>query len=349
MYDAIVLGAGLYGVKTALALRALRLKVALLDPNPMMSGATEVNQQRIHAGFHYPRSIATAETAARHYTRFLIDHAEAVDGNTRHLYCIASDSKVGPGAYEKVLDGIGADYRRVYTPEYFAPGMVAQTYETHERSFNICKLRDMLQLQLEVGGVDRVRAHGTIQRVWGDQVWVRADNHCYRARYVFNCTYSNIDTIVPIRTKLVKEHVEVALLHGPNCLNKDDITIMDGGYWSLMKYPASPHLSALTHVKHGRHQIWSPPEPEPTWQASSKSSEMLQDAARFVPAMAQAKYWRSMYTTRVLLAENHDDDGRPVLIEHAEQSPRVISILGSKFNSVYEVQEFIEKWVQHAF
>jgi glycine/D-amino acid oxidase-like deaminating enzyme len=354
IWDAVVLGAGLYGCKVALELAALRLKVVLLDPNPMFEGATRVNQQRIHAGFHYPRSITTAETAARNYFRFLIDHAEAVDGNDRHLYCIAADSKVGPEEYERVLDSIGADYRRVYTPSYFAPNMIAQCYETHEKSFNIDKLRALLNQQLKIAGVERVTAPGSIVDLDDDHVVVQAGNSLFEARYVFNCTYAKIDTIVPIRTKLVKEHVEVPIIRipGPHPFIREDVTVMDGPYFSVMSYPPRVDFwaSALTHVKHGRHHVWSPPEPEPEWnpEASSKVSQMLLDAARYIPMMAQAKHLSSMYTTRVLLAESSDDDGRPVLVEYAEESPRIISVLGSKFTSCYDIIDFIRVWAQHA-
>ncbi len=343
MYDAIVLGAGLYGCKVALELAALRLKIVLLDPNPMFEGATRVNQNRIHAGFHYPRSIATAETAARNYRRFLIDHASAIEGNERHLYCIASDSKVGPRQYEEVLDGVGAEYKRTYTPSYFAPGMIAQVYETQEKSFNIRRLRAMVNQQLKIAGVERVPLSGRIVDVDESHVVVQAGNQLFEAKYVFNCTYSALDSVVPIRTKLRKEHVEVALIHVPNSLANDDITIMDGLYWSCMQYPAVPGRYALTHVKHGRHQVWNPPEPEPLWQVTSKFAEMALDAARYVPGMAQAIYCSSMYTTRCLLDETMDDDGRPCLIEFSEMSSRIVSILGSKFNSVYNVIDFLKE------
>jgi len=348
MYDAVVLGAGLYGSKVALELAALRLKVVLLDPNPMFEGATRVNQQRIHAGFHYARSIPTAETAARNYQRFLIDHASSVEGNERHLYCIAADSKVGPEEYEHVLDGIGAEYKKTYTPSYFAPDMIAQVYETQEKSFNIRKLRAMVNQQLKIAGVERVSYSGRIVDVDENRVVVQAGNRLFEAKYVFNCTYSALDSVIPIRTKLRKEHVEVALIQVPNSLANDDITIMDGLYWSCMQYPAVPGYYALTHVQHGRHQVWNPPDPEPSWQATSKFSLMALDAARYVPAMAQAIYCNSMYTTRCLLEETMDDDGRPCLIEYSEMSPRIVSILGSKFNSVYEIIDFVRQgeWAQ---
>lgn len=352
IWDAVVLGSGIYGTKVALELRALGLTVALLDPRPLMSGATQVNQQRIHAGFHYPRSAATAETAARNYRRFLIDHSSAVAGNSRHLYCIAADSKVGPEEYERVLDGIGAEYKRTYTPSYFAPGMIAQCYETQEKSFHIDKLRALLNQQLKIAGIQRISSTGSIVEGSSteESIWVQMSNgEILKTSYLFNCTYANIDKIIPIRTKLRKEHVEVALIRVHDVMAQDDITVMDGPYWSCMKYPAVDGLHAFTHVKHGRHQVWNPPEPEPAWNRDTKSSQMLLDGSRYVPQLASAQYSHSMFATRVLVEETMEDDGRPVLVEFSEVSPRVISVLGSKFNSVFEIEDFVRGWASAAF
>lgn len=342
-YDAVVLGAGLYGCKVALELRALGLNVVIIDPNPIMSQATTVNQNRVHQGYHYPRSVETARTASKNYIRFLIDHAQAITGNARHLYCIAADSKVNPEQYEKVLAEVGAPFKRVETPSYFTPGMIAQVYETHEKSFNIFKLRALINYQLKVSRIEIIKATGGIYGVTSSHVLVAIPNAMIACSYVFNCTYGNIDNIVPIRTKLVKEHVEVPLFRIPSDLGAEDITIMDGPYFSIMDYPPEPGVSAVTHVHLGRHQTWSPPDPEPTWDQKTRQEDIIEDITQYIPKMAEARYLSSMLTTRALLAETSDDDGRPVLVEYAEVSPRIVSILGSKFNSVYEVIDFVRE------
>lgn len=350
-YDCIVLGGGIFGCHVALELRKQRLKVALFEPNELLSGATTVNQGRVHAGFHYPRSAATAMTAARYYEKFLIDFAPAISRNTKHLYLIAEESKVSPIDYEKVLDEIGASYRKVNTPGFFKPSKIQQTYETNEASFNVSKMRELITLQLHLSGITIIKDYGFIayDQIKNDKFFVRIglSNDYIETDYIFNCTYSSLDRRATIRTKLRKEHVEVAQIWIPgiNSLLYQDITLMDGPFWSLMHYPGMGQYRLLTHVKHGRHHIWETPEEEPEWDKESKASLMIEDMLSYLQGtnIQKLSHKSSMFTTRTLVADTMGDDSRPVIVEFSPETPRIISILGSKFNSIYDLDEFLKE------
>ena len=71
MLDKIIIGAGLYGLYSALFCAKLGQKVVVLekDPAPFMR-ATYINQARVHMGYHYPRSYSTAIKSAGYFRRF---------------------------------------------------------------------------------------------------------------------------------------------------------------------------------------------------------------------------------------------------------------------------------------
>ena len=63
-FDYIVIGGGLFGVYTALHLAQKKCSVCLLEKEDrLFTQAAVVNQARLHSGYHYPRSVATADAA----------------------------------------------------------------------------------------------------------------------------------------------------------------------------------------------------------------------------------------------------------------------------------------------
>jgi glycine/D-amino acid oxidase-like deaminating enzyme len=341
----VVLGAGFYGCKIAIELKALGVdKVILVDPNPVGSQATTANQNRIHGGYHYPRSIVTAASARKNYLRFLADHAKTIKGNKRHVYAIGNGSFTSPEEFERVCDAIGAPLRPIL--ESLFSNRIQAAYEVDEVAFDIDEMKHLLIAQLEQARVERMHAHGFIREADDKGVDVEVQfkdglRGIIRADYVFNCTYGSLDQVgTPIITPLKKEWTEVAIIDPPLELWETDITVMDGPFWSLMSYP-SRSMHALTHVKYTPHYEWFPQAfPHESGREGSRYGtkwlSMRDDAARYVPLMQYARYVDSLYTTRVVLAQNEPDDGRPVLWEYSPLSPRIISVLGSKFNSIYD-------------
>ena len=65
MVDKSIIGAGLYGLYSALycAKKGQRVTVLEMD-GAAFSRATYINQARVHMGYHYPRSLATAAKSA---------------------------------------------------------------------------------------------------------------------------------------------------------------------------------------------------------------------------------------------------------------------------------------------
>ena len=74
-YDIVVIGAGIFGSYASLHFAKKQCKVLLLDaePRPWLK-ASAVNQARMHVGYHYPRSIATAQLAHDYLIRFGEEH-----------------------------------------------------------------------------------------------------------------------------------------------------------------------------------------------------------------------------------------------------------------------------------
>ena len=70
-FEKIIIGAGLYGLYSALAAVKRGEKVVVLecDSTPFRR-ATYINQARVHQGYHYPRSLSTATKSAGYFEKF---------------------------------------------------------------------------------------------------------------------------------------------------------------------------------------------------------------------------------------------------------------------------------------
>src|SRR5271163_1117588 len=103
-----VAGAGIYGATAAIRLAEQGHDVQLFDPLGLLRAASAINQYRVHAGYHYPRSAETIAEIAEARTEFTGTFAGAIVRNSRHYYAIPREhSLTPPDVYESVMNRHG--------------------------------------------------------------------------------------------------------------------------------------------------------------------------------------------------------------------------------------------------
>ena len=351
--DAVVVGGGFFGCCLARHLRSGMDRVLLVEAGEELMGrASRVNQARVHAGFHYPRSFRTAVRSHQLMRRFEADFGAAVVDGFEMAYAIARvGSKVGASRFARTYEAIGAELRPApaRVRRLFDGGLVEEVFTCREPAFDWRVLRDILARDLFASGVEvwcgrralRVEDRGTHAELaldGGDTV---------RAAWVFNVAYANVNAIpkasgldlVPVKHELA----EVALVEAPPELAGVGVTVMDGPFFSTMPFPAEGAYS-LTHVRYTPHYSWedapgSPPADEVARRLgfATRHRHMVQDARRYVPALAGLRYRGSLVDVKTVALRNEDDDGRPVLLHRHAGVPRLVSVLGAKLDNVYDV------------
>ena len=110
--------------------------------------------------------------------------------------------------------------------------------------------------------------------------------------------------------------------------------------------PAGMH--SLSHVRYTPHEASTAQTREVLVPMASNRNAMIRDAQRYLPCLRQTMTVRSIFDIKATLIHNEDDDGRPILIEQAEDMPRVLSVLGSKMDNIYDVRAFLRAkgWAQ---
>lgn len=353
-WDAIVLGAGFFGCRIALHLASRGLaRVLLVDAAPaIMSRASTWNQARIHGGYHYPRAYLTALASRRSYDRFVADHRDAIAGATRALYAIARGSRVSPGQFERLCVSIGAP---LATPpadksDLFDADLIEAVYEVEEAVFDASLIARRMHRELEAGGVvTKLGAPARLADAVPGRCVVAVGDVLHAAARVYNCTYAALDDVgVGLRAMLRREWAEMALIEPPAALEGWGVTVMDGPFFSAMPFP---HLGChtLSHVRYTPVRAWTggegrqaAPAEGATAAHGANAAAMLRDATRYLPKLREARLRGTVRSVKTVLDASERDDGRPMLVEQMEGAPQVVSILGSKLDTVYDVLEEID-------
>ena len=106
------IGAGLFGCAIAYELNRAGHHVTLIEQdNDIMQRASKANHNRLHLGYHYPRSKETAEQSLNGLISFFTNYKEAILSQFPNYYMIAkNNSHISAKEYIKFCDDVKIDY-----------------------------------------------------------------------------------------------------------------------------------------------------------------------------------------------------------------------------------------------
>ena len=119
--DKIIIGAGLYGLYSALAAARHGEKIVVLecDSTPFRR-ATYINQARVHQGYHYPRSLSTAKKSAGYFERFNRDFGFCIHTEFKKIYATSANFSWSSGEqFKKFCRAANIPCEEVPTGKYF--------------------------------------------------------------------------------------------------------------------------------------------------------------------------------------------------------------------------------------
>ncbi len=359
-YDAVIIGAGFYGLRIALYLYeviGLKSILVLEAEDEAMTHASYVNQARIHQGYHYPRSILTGFRSAQSFDAFVDEYSSAVVSNFTKYYGVARKlSKVNARQFEAFCAKIGAPHEKADDAyySYFSPHLTEAIYKVKEYAFDSHKVRELL--------IDRVGATGAITLLYSQKVErvergdgtegvsIITQDTTFTAARVFNCTYAQLNNIhrksnlelLPLKHEIT----EMCLVELPLDMEDFSITMMDGPFFSVMPFP-SRGLFTLSHVRYTPHMSWLDDEDTPTERhdtyeykrslnLKTNYKKMYADVVRFIPALRDMKRIDSITEVKTVLLKSEDDDSRPILFRSDFGIQGYTCIMGGKLDNIYD-------------
>jgi hypothetical protein len=355
-----IVGAGFFGLYSALYLAKLGFKVEVFERNkePMMESST-LNQARIHGGYHYPRALQTAGRCRANYSRFVKEFNSAISDPFISTYVIAQDSKVSAAKFERFAELIEAPLFEMPKDlwDEFDHRLVEKGWIVEELAFNSRELRDLLQSKLHDYGVVvhfeqkvmSVNSQKSSRATKETVTLTMQDGHTREFYGTIIATYGQFldnQEVCDTNANILFEICELVSISMPKNRQNIAITIMDGPYWSITPWPAY-ESAALTHVRFTPHVKFSESREAEDFLKSgnfvSRGQLMVLDASRYLPFLLEAQILESKYVIKTVLRKRDYDDARPVIYSANE---RVLSIIGSKIDNIYEFEPILDGFLE---
>lgn len=369
-YDKVIFGAGLYGLYAARFCGQLGQHVLVLERDPAaFTRATYINQARVHMGYHYPRSYATAIKSAHYFERFCRDFGFCIHQKFRQIYATSAHfSWTNAEEFIRFCHAAGIRCDSVNMSDFFRRGTCDGAFETEEYTYDASILRDWFIGQLENTSSVEIRYGSrpvSITRC-GD-VWEIAcsDGRKAVAPYILNATYAGVNDIhilaglpsFPIKY----EKCEIILCRVNSRLQGVGITVMDGPFFSIMPF-GKTGLHSLTSVTFTPHEtsydkvatfscqdksggLCQPGSLHNCNECSAKPDSswpyMSQLARKFLRDEYSFSYHSSLFSMKPILRASEIDDSRPTVIRQLHEKPYFYSVLSGKINTVYDLDDVL--------
>lgn len=367
--DYLILGAGIYGLYSALFLVKKGYRVAVLEHDgDIFTRASYVNQARVHMGYHYPRSFTTALKSAGYFHRFCRDFSFAINDHFTKVYGIAARYSLTSGEqFKQFCRNAGIPCREIDVEQYYNRELVERAFLTQEYAFDPLILKQWFAEQLNAFQNFSIffNVHIKAAAQKGNLYSLTTNLGCnFTAPFVVNATYASINQVIALfeqETFPIKYEIsEIILCDVSDNLRDVGLTLMDGPFFSVMPFGLQG-CHSLTSVTFTHHKASYSELPEFACQAHNADCSPLalancntcpaqpqtswvhmhQLARKYLQPNIQLSYRESLFAIKPILQTARLSDARPTVIVEHNANPRLISVLSGKINAIYDLDEVL--------
>lgn len=370
IYDKVIIGAGLYGLYSALFCGKGREKILILecDNEPFMR-ATYINQARVHMGYHYPRSYSTAIKSAAYFERFNNDYDFCIVSKFDQVYATSINfSWSNAEQFRKFCKTTNIKCEDISPTKYFKENMCDGAFLTTEYTYDAQRLKDYLLTNIGKHSNIEIKCSVNIDTIVQNDTYYEIklkSGELYQSDFILNATYASVNQLTnkvgfePFKIKY--EICEIILCKVSDSLKGVGLTVMDGPFFSIMPFGKTefhslssviftPHITSYNSVPtfecQGRSKGFCSPEqlgncnycqskPESAWSyMSNLAKKYLREEYKFT-------YEKSLFSMKPILRASEIDDSRPTVIRQCSYKPTFISVLSGKVNTLYDLDEVL--------
>ena len=372
-YDFLIIGGGIFGSYAALHCARQGYRVCLLEKeDALFKKASVVNQARLHAGYHYPRSVATARMSDDNKARFTKEHKDFIFTEFEKYYAIDRyGSFTDDRQFQRFCEYLDIRCEEVKDHPLFNYDRLEAIYKTTEHTFDPFLMRNYYKKSLEEEKNITIKLNSRITEVstkdqdnWTVNIQEGGDQRELICHSAINATYSGTNAILPLfgfdDWDLQHEISEIGLIQAPQIANIG-LTVMDGPFGSIMPYGRSGLLS-ISSVAYTHHKISYANRPkfdcmeknsncQPDFLSDCNScpakpvsniQKMIAQMGSYFAANIDWHHYKSLFTIKSKLTASHIDDGRPTEIRQFSEKPYFYGIFAGKINSIYEIEKVVD-------
>lgn len=326
-----VIGAGIFGITSALFLKDAGVDVEIFEKNDdILTGASFCNQLRLHRGYHYPRSPETVDQLLASIPLFEGLYKESVISTFENYYCISKENSLTSAKeYIDFCDSKSLDYESVDL-SYINKDNISKSFLVEESLISYDSLKGLCHKKLEESGV-KIHLKTLFEKRMEEQY-----------DYVVNCAYSEINKISNNKKDYQFELCEKIIAKLPNSLNEISIVVMDGPFMCIDPYGHTGYhlLGNVVHAIHNENIGKKPIIPKGYEKyinrgfqdvgTLSKFDEFIKTGKDYIPCLENAEYIKSMFTFRTVLPNVEKTDERPTFVS---KKGKVIDVFSGKIDT----------------
>lgn len=370
MYDKIIIGAGIYGLYAALSCgrRGQNVLVLECDKAPF-TRATYINQARVHQGYHYPRSLATALKSAGYFERFNREYAFCINSEFDQVYATSARySWTDRDQFINFCKAADIPCEELPVQRYFKEEMCDGAFLTREYTYDAMILKDYFLS--ETAGISNIKIQydSRVERIekQSDRYEIEINGgNTYQAPYVLDAAYAGTNQILNMAGyemfEIKYELCEIILCEVNEKLRNCGITVMDGPFFSVMPF-GKTGCHSLTSVAFTPHATCYKELPEFSCQSictngCSKTklgncnecnakphtafAYMSSLARKYIRDDYEFHYKKSLFSMKPILMSSEIDDSRPTVIRTYSEKPTFVAVLSGKINTIFDLDEIL--------
>ncbi len=238
-----IIGAGWFGCHIGYKLKQKKFKIQIFEKGKdIFENASGNNTNRLHLGFHYPRSIKTRKMSSDGYKKFMKQYPNLSIKLQENIYAIADDSKnkTSSNTFKNSMIKSKLKFKEYEVSKTDLKNVI-KTFNTNERQIDHYKAKNFFLSKLK----KNIFLKHNIKKISKVDKQYKVNNQLFD--YVINCTGQQSFELNNLN--LTYEHCVISLYKSKK-KNHKSYTIMDGPYYTLIRW--NKNMFVLYSVKNSR-------------------------------------------------------------------------------------------------